>query len=561
MNISKKLNLSFYGIIILFIISIILNFVNLRSIDANVDEALDNRVTQIMVVDEIRTDLAMQGLYARASIIDPNEENRQNLEEYAKNLDSSIAQLQKLIRSQTMKGYWKTINTANISFNNEMATLNTALDQKDNKKAAEIVNGPLKEANVAILNSSEKMIDYQHKQLDNTKNSIQHSISSSNVTSLISLLISIAIGVFLILFIRRTIIRPLNLLHDTANIIADGDLTVADISIKTKDEIGALGASFNKMKNSLRNLIAKVSENIEHSTSAAEELSASTEEVAKASQDVAEKLELVSNAATSSSEVGKDTSMAVEETAKSVQSIAHSTQEVHQEATEAQTTAEHGGQTLSSTHEQLKRIQESSYDTRTRVRQLAEQSEKIGDITKVITDITDQTNLLALNAAIEAARAGEHGKGFAVVAEEVRKLAEQSRASADEIVELTNKIQNDTGDVEKSINITVDNVENGVTLIEEAQQAFAHILGSVDSITDRIEQVSSAAQEVSAATEEVSASVQEMANGANSAAGAIESVAAATEEQVATIQEINSVTKEMTDQAVKLQNQIQEFKV
>lgn len=514
-----------------------------------------------MVVDEIRTDLAMQGLYARASIIDPNEENRQNLEEYAKNLDSSIAQLQKLIRSQTMKGYWKTINTANISFNNEMATLNTALDQKDNKKAAEIVNGPLKEANVAILNSSEKMIDYQHKQLDNTKNSIQHSISSSNVTSLISLLISIAIGVFLILFIRRTIIRPLNLLHDTANIIADGDLTVADISIKTKDEIGALGASFNKMKNSLRNLIAKVSENIEHSTSAAEELSASTEEVAKASQDVAEKLELVSNAATSSSEVGKDTSVAVEETAKSVQSIAHSTQEVHQEATEAQTTAEHGGQTLSSTHEQLKRIQESSYDTRTRVRQLAEQSEKIGDITKVITDITDQTNLLALNAAIEAARAGEHGKGFAVVAEEVRKLAEQSRASADEIVELTNNIQNDTEDVEKSINITVDNVENGVTLIEEAQQAFAHILGSVDSITDRIEQVSSAAQEVSAATEEVSASVQEMANGANSAAGAIESVAAATEEQVATIQEINSVTKEMTDQAVKLQNQIQEFKV
>lgn len=514
-----------------------------------------------MVVDEIRTDLAMQGLYARASIIDPNEENRQNLEEYAKNLDSSIAQLQKLIRSETMKGYWKTINTANISFNNEMATLNTALDQKDNKKAAEIVNGPLKEANVAILNSSEKMINYQHKQLDNTKNSIQHSISSSNVTSLISLLISIAIGVFLILFIRRTIIRPLNLLHDTANIIADGDLTVADISIKTKDEIGALGASFNKMKNSLRNLIAKVSENIEHSTSAAEELSASTEEVAKASQDVAEKLELVSNAATSSSEVGKDTSIAVEETAKSVQSIAHSTQEVHQEATEAQTTAEHGGQTLSSTHEQLKRIQESSYDTRTRVRQLAEQSEKIGDITKVITDITDQTNLLALNAAIEAARAGEHGKGFAVVAEEVRKLAEQSRASADEIVELTNNIQNDTGDVEKSINITVDNVENGVTLIEEAQQAFAHILGSVDSITDRIEQVSSAAQEVSAATEEVSASVQEMANGANSAAGAIESVAAATEEQVATIQEINSVTKEMTDQAVKLQNQIQEFKV
>lgn len=561
MNISKKLNLSFYGIIILFIISIILNFVNLESIDANVDEALDNRVTQIMVVDEIRTDLAMQGLYARASIIDPNEENRQNLEEYAKNLDSSIAQLQKLIRSETMQGYWKTINTANISFNNEMATLNTALDQKDNKKAAEIVNGPLKEANVAILNSSEKMINYQHKQLDNTKNSIQHSISSSNVTSLISLLISIAIGVFLILFIRRTIIRPLNLLHDTANIIADGDLTVADISIKTKDEIGALGASFNKMKNSLRNLIAKVSENIEHSTSAAEELSASTEEVAKASQDVAEKLELVSNAATSSSEVGKDTSVAVEETAKSVQSIAHSTQEVHQEATEAQTTAEHGGQTLSSTHEQLKRIQESSYDTRTRVRQLAEQSEKIGDITKVITDITDQTNLLALNAAIEAARAGEHGKGFAVVAEEVRKLAEQSRASADEIVELTNNIQNDTEDVEKSINTTVVDVESGVTLIEEAQQAFTHILDSVDSITDRIEQVSSAAQEVSAATEEVSASVQEMANGANSAAGAIESVAAATEEQVATIQEINSVTKEMTDQAVKLQNQIQEFKV
>src|SRR5690606_34190453 len=123
-----------------------------------------------------------------------------------------------------------------------------------------------------------------------------------------------------------------------------------------------------------------------------------------------------------------------------------------------------------------------------KIKQLSRQSAEIENITKVITDITDQTNLLALNAAIEAARAGEHGKGFAVVADEVRKLAEQSKNSASQIAGLTSTIQEDTREVEESVNATVQNVDQGVIYLQNAQVSFNHIVGSITDMTAQIQE-------------------------------------------------------------------------
>ncbi|CAM5524809.1 Methyl-accepting chemotaxis protein OS=Lysinibacillus sphaericus OX=1421 GN=LS41612_15285 PE=3 SV=1 [Lysinibacillus sphaericus] len=186
----------------------------------------------------------------------------------------------------------------------------------------------------------------------------------------------------------------------------------------------------------------------------------------------------------------------MDEIAHSVQRIAEATQLLNSKALDTQVIANEGGKTLQTAENQMAVIQQSSHETNERIKQLSAQSTEIEKIIKVITDITEQTNLLALNAAIEAARAGEHGKGFAVVADEVRKLAEESKASAHQIVDLTTSIQQETNAVEKAVSVTVQNVEEGVTFIQNAQVSFDTIMKAIQEITSQIEDVSASTEEI-----------------------------------------------------------------
>ncbi len=217
--------------------------------------------------------------------------------------------------------------------------------------------------------------------------------------------------------------------------------------------------------------------------------------------------------------------------------------------------------TLHIAENQIAIIQESSNKTNERIKQLNRQSAEIVQITKVITDITEQTNLLALNAAIEAARAGEHGKGFAIVADEVRKLAEESKASANQIVDLIANIQQEMKEVDKAVGVTVLNVDEGVTFIQNAQKSFDEILHAIREMTGQIEDVSASTQQISASTEEMAASVNEMSNSAVQAAQQSEIIASTIEEQAATIEEINAVAKSLSEEALTVREEINKFKI
>lgn len=359
----------------------------------------------------------------------------------------------------------------------------------------------------------------------------------------------------------RTISKPILIITDKAKQIAAGDLTVEDITLKNRDETGDLAASFNQMKVNLRELLAQVNASSEQVAASAEELMASTEQVTLATNQVAVTIQETASKAMAASQVGDESAKGMEEVAAGFEHIAQSTAIVSETALDSAGEAKHGNEAILSAIQQMNVINQSVASSGKLANQLNERSKEIEKIIEVITQISSQTNLLALNAAIEAARAGEHGRGFAVVADEVRKLAEESRISADQIIALVQEIQQDTAKIMVGMKQETKEVAEGLSVMQHAGESFQRIVQSIEKVTVQTEEVSASSQQISAGTKQVAVSVEEMSRMARQSASRSENIASIAEEQLASMQEIAASASSLSRLAEELQGVIHKFKI
>jgi methyl-accepting chemotaxis protein len=308
---------------------------------------------------------------------------------------------------------------------------------------------------------------------------------------------ALIIGTIISLITARLITVPLKKSVGMADKISRGDLSCDDLDIHSKDEIGVLSDSLNKMKKSLRHVIGEISDTASHLASSSVELSATVTEITKRVDEQAGKANQVATAST-------EMSQTVLDIAKNSSDIASSSQGTLK-------TAEEGAAVVGKTVEEVQEIAETVEDLAKMMTSLGDRSKQIGDIVGVIQDIADQTNLLALNAAIEAARAGEQGRGFAVVADEVRKLAEKTAKSTSEIRDMIKAIQEETERAVLSMGEGTKKVESGVRLATEAGVALNNIVSSVNGLQGMVQQIASATEEMSTVSEEISSDIEVIA--------------------------------------------------
>lgn len=561
MSIKTKLLASFGTIIFILIVLATYSSIQISKVNDDYSYLIDDRVHKVVEVGKIQNASSLQGLYLRSYVLRQSDEDLEKLYEQRKIVAETVEKIESLFRDASMIEQFKIVKEQQQLYSEYVDQVIDYVDKKQLDEAYDVLFNNAVPANVAIQDAINTIIDFQTEQMNTTKADTTSHAEISIIIQIVIAALSAIVSILLTIIIVRNISAPLNKLTKAAQVMATGNLREEDVSVKTKDEINDLAQAFNTMKNNLAHLIGNVSANVSQTTAAAEQLAASTQEIAHASKDVANSVELLANNGSKAAATGQECAAATDDTAKGVGRIAEAAQTLLEQTINTRSISEEGGKTIKTVEQQMKVIQQSSYETKEKIRHLSSQSAEIENITNVITNITEQTNLLALNAAIEAARAGEHGKGFSVVADEVRKLAEESKNSAQKIIELTSQIQTGTKEVENSVNLTVQNVDQGVEYLQDAQVAFNDILDAITTMSSQIEEISASTEEISASTEEVAASVSEMANLANHAAEQSNTVYASVEEQTASLNEINDVAKSLSDGARMLQEEVSQFKV
>ncbi len=328
------------------------------------------------------------------------------------------------------------------------------------------------------------------------------------------------------------IVKPIKESSSLLEVMANGDIT-GRITAEYPGDYKILKDSINSFGEAMCDALGQVSDAVQATASASNQISSSTEELAAGAQEQSSQTTEVAGA--------------IEQMTKTILETTSNVGHASKTAKASGDIAREGGKVVSDTINGMNRIAEVVTQAAAMVKELGNNSDKIGEIVQVIDDIADQTNLLALNAAIEAARAGEQGRGFAVVADEVRKLAERTTKATKEIATMIKQIQKDTGNAVISMGKGTEEVESGKKLAQKSETALNEIINSSSEVVSNISQVAAASEEQSAAAEQISKN--------------IESISAVVNESAAGTQQIARAAEDLNRLTDNLQNLVSRFKI
>jgi methyl-accepting chemotaxis protein len=345
--------------------------------------------------------------------------------------------------------------------------------------------------------------------------------------------------------------------------ISLGDLS-EDIRLRKShfpDETEDLAKAMNLIQDSLRTLVGNIRAIAFKVAGSAQNLSGTAQEVSASSLQVASTADQISKGAEIQAEMVEESNRLFKEVAMSINLVASSAKRVAESAHRTVETANSGSELAGSSLSSIRHVLAEAESSGQQMVNFVVQLQKIDKFVELINGIAQKTNLLALNATIEAARAGEYGHGFAVVAEEIRKLADSTTISAEEISGLVADIRKEGQQVQNSMAQVIREMENGREAVDHTNQAFSAITQNAVGTRTKANSISELAEQQIARAEKINQAIDEIDKVVSDNAAATEQVSAATEEQSASMEELAQSAKDLSIMSEALLQIVKQFKL
>ena len=480
-KIGHRLTIAFTLATLLLAVVVAVGAGALRHVRAEIDTTIGQRYAAISGLQAARDDLNRQADALRDGLLlVPGATEASAGPAASDKLDALLATL----RQAQARPLLAALRAARDKYHAASARLQSSLQAGERDAAIAQLAQSLRPAQQEYLNTLDALVVFQAEQM---RSGGLAATGTARLASMAMVAMGVVGGVLSLLtawYITRSIVGPVNHAVKVARTVASGDLS-SHIEVRSRDEIGQLSQALKDMNASLQGIVSGV-------RGGTEQIALASSEIAQGNQDLSSRTEQQAGSL-------EETASSMEELTATVRQNADNARQANTLAVSASQAAGQGGAVVAQVVETMSAIDAAS--------------RKIVDIITVIDGIAFQTNILALNAAVEAARAGEQGRGFAVVANEVRNLAQRSAAAAHQIKAL--------------IGDSVQQVEAGARLVDQAGASMQEIVARVQRVTDIMGEISAASREQLAGIQQVNEAIGQMDRSTQQNAALVEQASAA----------------------------------
>ncbi len=539
LTIGRRLTLAFALTMGLLAVMALLSIDRLSMLNHNLQGILQDMYPKTVRAKDIAYYSLENVRIVRDLVLNPDENAQVNDKtKFSQNEDriSEIyAQLDKEITTPEGRKLLEAMKAARVEFLGYTGQVAGWAMSHRREESVNALYGENSRAQEVYLGAIQSLVQHEEARMDAAARTTATQYTNTRTLVLALAGAALVLGTVAAVLVTRSITRQLggdpNYVAGIASHIADGDLSQS-VPVNGHDSSSML-AKIKLMQEKLRELVTQIQSSVDQVSRTAAHLSSSSGQVAEGTRQ-----QTAAAAAMAAS---------VEQMTVSIDHVSANAGEARSASSQSDALSEQGTVVIRKAVSEMGEIETVVQQSATIVEALNRQSNDISAVVNVIREIADQTNLLALNAAIEAARAGEQGRGFAVVADEVRKLAERTAKSTQEIAGMIEKIQGSTRDVVASMENSMQRVSHGVALANEAGQSITQI----KSESSRVAQV----------VTNISESLMEQSNASRDIARNVEKIAQMSEENSTAVQETATAAQHLEQLAVALQSALGRFRL
>lgn len=496
MSVGVKLFAGFAAVLVLNAAVVMIALYHLAVLNGVLEELYSKEFGGVRELGDVKVSaMQFRGAMMLAVLAEDRAERERELmkrKDAETSFTADVASLRTFFRTQKGISLLGQFETAWAQYKQSSDQVVAALTAGNQAEAERLLRTTGSERLDRVLVSLTQLSDHKAENAADAKREADRIYADARNLVVTLLAIAVLASVLMSFWLARALGKSLGTMAETAALIAEGDLT-RTVDVRSRDEVGELGASFNRMVARLRELTSEIQQGAQSLSAATSEIVAS---VTQQASSTSEQATAVSQTTATIDEV-RAVSQQANQKAQAVAAVAQQTADIATAGLGIVETTVGGLQNLRGRVESIAE----------QILTLSEQTQQIGEIIATVEDLADQSNLLAVNAAIEASRAGEQGRGFAVVAQEVRGLAERAKAATVQVRTILTDIQRATNTVVLATEQGTKGAEEGAKLAEQAGQAIRQLAETIRESAEAGRQIVAATGQQSAGMEQIGAAM------------------------------------------------------